>query len=155
MRALLTIILASLLAGCAASQVPSAAEDPMPTTPAPELPPVEEPSAPPLPVPTEWIAAPPPSAPEPDPTPDVDGPFATRIFDGRFEHERLDAATEATIAWRNEGNETHSVVSTDGRFPGSGPIAPGSEFAYTFLGVGDFPYHCRYHHDMAGIVVVR
>lgn len=82
--------------------------------------------------------------------------FVTRIAVGAYEHPRLDAATQATIVWVNEDAPAHSVVSDDGRFAGSGPIAHGSEFRYTFLTPGDYAYHCRYHPDtMRGIVVVR
>lgn len=81
--------------------------------------------------------------------------FETRIFDGAFEHPRLDAATQATLVWQNEGSETHSVVSDDGTFAGSGPIAPGSSFEATFQTPGDHPFHCRYHPEMKGLLVVR
>jgi plastocyanin len=81
--------------------------------------------------------------------------FRTTILDTGFEHPRLDAATQATISWRNTGQQTHSVVSDEGTFAGSGPIAPGSSYEFTFQTVGDYAYHCRYHPDMKGLVVVR
>lgn len=81
--------------------------------------------------------------------------FSTDIRDTGFEHPRLDAFIQAHISWRNAGKETHSVVSDDGRFAGSGPITPGAAFGFTFLQTGDYAYHCRYHPDMKGVVVVR
>ena len=81
--------------------------------------------------------------------------FTTAIFDDAYQHARLDAFVEATIRWWNVGDETHSVVSDDGQFPGSGPIAPHDEYVHTFLRPGDFAYHCRYHPEMTGVVVVR
>lgn len=81
--------------------------------------------------------------------------FTTTILDGRYQHVRLDAFLDGTIRWWNVDDEVHSVVSDDGTFAGSGPIAPGSEFAYTFLTPGDYAFHCRYHPDMTGVVVVR
>src|SRR5687767_8083988 len=48
--------------------------------------------------------------------------FRTSVTDAGYEHARLDAATQATIVWENAGTQTHSVVSDDGAFPGSGPI---------------------------------
>jgi plastocyanin len=81
--------------------------------------------------------------------------FTTAIQDEGYQHERLDATVHATIRWWNVDDEAHSVVSDDGQFPGSGPIPPHGEFTYTFLRAGDFTYHCRYHPEMNGIVVVR
>lgn len=81
--------------------------------------------------------------------------FRTTISDAGFEHTRLDAATQATIVWENTGTQTHSVVSDDGTFAGSGPVAPGSTFTFTFQTAGDYAFHCRYHPDMTGLLVVR
>lgn len=81
--------------------------------------------------------------------------FATSMGDGAFEHARLDAQTQVTVRWTNRDNITHSVVSQDGRFAGSGPIAPGSDFTATFLTPGDYSFYCRYHGAMLGVVIVR
>lgn len=134
MRALLALLVLGLLAGCSTPETSPAA------TPASSL--------------TEPIFG----AGEAEPVPAEPGipyAFRTSIGDGGFEHARLDAATQATIVWKNDGTQTHSVVSDDGTFAGSGPIAPGSEFSYTFQTPGDFAYHCRYHPDMKGLLVVR
>lgn len=81
--------------------------------------------------------------------------FTTTIQDGRFQHTRLDAFVDGTIRWWNVGDETHAVYSNDGAFPSSGPLAPGSEFTFTFLRAGDYGYHCPYHPEMTGVVIVR
>lgn len=77
------------------------------------------------------------------------------LADGILQHPRLDAQTQATIRWWNVDDQTHSIVSDDGMFTGSGPIPSGGEFAFTFQRAGDYTYHCRYHSGMTGIVVVR
>lgn len=89
-------------------------------------------------------------------TPQAPYDYTTAILEGgAYQHERLDALVEATIIWWNVDDEVHSVVSDDGQFAGSGPIPPGGEFVHTFLTAGDFAYHCRYHPEMKGIVIVR
>lgn len=88
--------------------------------------------------------------------PSVPYEFTTAILeDGTYQHDRIDAFTQATITWWNVDDEVHSVVSDDGQFAGSGPIAPGGEFVRTFQTAGDYKFHCRYHANMTGIVVVR
>ena len=87
--------------------------------------------------------------------PQTPAQFTTAILEGgRYQHERLDALIDTTIVWWNVDDEVHSVVSDEGTFAGSGPIAPGGEFAHTFLAPGEHRYHCRYHDAMRGVVVV-
>lgn len=131
MRPLHALALVALAAGCTQGPGAPSASSPFEPSPNDSLPTAQEPKDP--------------------------NTFVTRILPGGvYEHPRLDAATQATIVWRNDDAQTHSVVSVDGQFAGSGPVAPGGEFRHTFLTPGDFAYHCRYHSDaMRGIVVVR
>lgn len=154
MRAFYFFAVLALVAGCTnpLGEVP-ASSGPSPSgpiqTPAPGwTPPVAE-------FPAEAEAAAPVEVA--DGPPPATGPyeFQTSIQDGSYEHPRLDAAPEATIVWQNFGTEAHSVVSDDGTFAGSGPIAPGSEYSFTFLSPGDYAFHCRYHPEMMGLLVVR
>lgn len=87
----------------------------------------------------------------------AEGPsdLRTAIAGGAFAQERLDVGRQATITWTNLDAATHSVVSDDGSFAGSGPIPPGGEFSRTFLTAGEFPFSCRYHPDMKGTLVVH
>lgn len=152
MRPLLFLALASaLLAGCAS---PAANDDEAqpaaPSTPPPATP---SPSAAPPPVP-EPPALPPPTA-EPPALPEGPTEYRTTMREQAFSEPRIEAPKLVTVFWVNEDNLTHSVVSTDGGFAGSGPIPPGGEFSRTFLTAGEFPYYCRYHGNMAGTLVVR
>lgn len=123
----LLALAAALLAGCTAAETSARTEAPAAARFAP---------------------APPPLEPEPY-------EFTTAIVDDAYQHPRLDAFVHATIRWWNTDNETHSVVSDDGQFPGSGPIAPHGEFVHTFLRAGDYAFHCRYHPEMTGTIIVR
>ena len=152
MRPLLFLSALALLAGCASpppedDETPAAPSAPAPSpTPAPTVAvPTALPEPPTLPPPT--VA--PPAAPA--------GPteYRTTMQDEAFTEARIEAPKLVTVFWVNEDSVTHSVVSSDGGFAGSGPIPPGSEFSRTFLTAGEFPYHCRYHGDMAGVLVLH
>ena len=82
--------------------------------------------------------------------------FTTAILeDGTYQHERLELGPQTTIIWWNVDDLTHSVVSDDGGFAGSGPIPPGGEFVRTFQTLGEYSYHCRYHPDMKGTIIIQ
>lgn len=56
-----------------------------------------------------------------------------------------------SILWVNGDNVVHTVTADDGSFD-SGDLQPGSSFGFTFNTVGPYPYHCKYHAEMTGIV---
>jgi len=61
-----------------------------------------------------------------------------------------------TVMWHNcEDGVSHTVTSDDGRFPSSGPLAPGTGYSVTFPDPGRYGYHCSIHPSMTGIVVVE
>lgn len=147
------VALAALASGCA-DRAPSAGPEPTPA-------PAGEPPASPTPTvatPPPLPASPPPVAPPPAEPPALpEGPteHRTAMRAEAYAEPRIEAPKLVTVFWVNEDSVTHSVVSTDGGFAGSGPIPPGGEFSRTFLTAGEFPYYCRYHGNMAGVLVVR
>ena len=59
-----------------------------------------------------------------------------------------------TVSWANNDSSPHTITADDGSF-GSGNIAPGSSFTYTFTTAGTYKYHCLYHPWMVGTVIVK
>lgn len=57
------------------------------------------------------------------------------------------------VTWTNNDPTTHTVTADDGKSFNSGDIAAGATYAFTFMTVGTFPYHCTIH-GMKGKVVV-
>ena len=57
-----------------------------------------------------------------------------------------------TVTWVNNDNAAHTVTASDGSF-GSGSIAPGGSYTYTFTTPGTYRYYCAYHSWMVGVVV--
>ena len=153
MRPLLFLCALALVAGCASPPAADEGDDAEPAAPSPT------PSPPPSPaLETPTLPAEPPSLPPPTTEPPAlpEGPseYRTTMRESAFSEGRIEAPKLVTVFWVNEDSVTHSVVSTDGQFAGSGPIPPGGEFSRTFLTAGEFPYHCRYHGNMAGTLVV-
>lgn len=58
-----------------------------------------------------------------------------------------------TVTWTNNDGVQHTVTSTDGSIQ-SGTLQPGQSFSYTFTAPGTFDYHCEFHANMSGQVVV-
>lgn len=128
--AALSVVALALLAGCAARDEPAATSATGPT---------------------EGVLLR--DSPEDAPRPTE---FTTAILeDGTFQHPRLELGRQTTLIWWNVDDLTHSVVSDDGQFAGSGPIPPGGEFMRTFQTAGTYAYHCRYHPEMQGTIVIE
>ena len=60
-----------------------------------------------------------------------------------------------TIVWNNKDAMTHTVTSDDGSSFNSGNLASGASFSYQAKTAGSFPYHCNYHANMHGTLVVN
>jgi len=58
-----------------------------------------------------------------------------------------------TIRWANRGYNAHTTHSDDDLWYAE--LAPREIFAYTFLAPGTFTYHCDFHPQMTGRVIVR
>jgi plastocyanin len=66
----------------------------------------------------------------------------------------LDALPGDTVTWSNGSQRTHTVTADSGAF-GSGNIASGQSFSWTFAETGTYAYHCTIHPGMTGEVDVR
>ena len=60
-----------------------------------------------------------------------------------------------TVVWRNNDNVAHTATGSNFTAFTTGNINPGESGSYTFNVTGTFPYHCVYHPNMAGTVIVR
>lgn len=73
------------------------------------------------------------------------------IKDFAFAPPILTVKAGATLVWRNDDDEPHSIVSGDQR---SGALDKGDTYASTFATPGTFDYRCGLHPFMKGKVVV-
>jgi len=84
------------------------------------------------------------------------GPGTNEVFiqDMAFNPSTITVAAGTTIKWTNKDLVAHTVTSDTGAF-GSGTLATGDTFTFTFTTAGSFPYHCTPHPTMTATVVVN
>lgn len=71
-----------------------------------------------------------------------------------FAPKELTVKAGSTVAWTNKDDTPHTVTSDNGAF-GSPVMDTDQSFQFTFQEPGRFPYHCRLHPTMTGVVVVQ
>ncbi len=61
------------------------------------------------------------------------------------------------VVWTNNDNTDHTVTDDLSNVggPKSSNIAPGATYSFTFNKSGSFQYHCEFHHEMRGTIVVQ
>src|SRR5215213_9794642 len=82
-----------------------------------------------------------------------DATFDASVVDFAFEPGTLSVPVGATVTWTNTGSRPHTVTADDGSFD-SGRLDPGEQFSQTFDQPGTYTYHCGFHPDMQGSIVV-
>ena len=60
-----------------------------------------------------------------------------------------------TVKWTNNDAIAHTVTSDDGTTFNSGNLAPGASFSFKTNASGTIAYHCNYHSNMHGSLVVN
>lgn len=65
----------------------------------------------------------------------------------------LTVSLGTTVTWINNESVTHTVTSDSALFD-SGNMNKGNSFTYTFNKAGTFPYHCKYHPNMTGKIII-
>jgi plastocyanin len=128
--------------------LPSAAPTPLPTlapTPAPNAAPAPDQAAP---------AAP--TAPAPGAPVAAAANVAAVVVDNRFDPKALTIAVGSTVTWTNNGNNIHTLTSSDGLFD-SGGLLGGQSFSFKFDKAGTYRLICRQHglNGMGAQVIVQ
>ena len=76
-----------------------------------------------------------------------------QVVDFAFEPATMTVPVGSTVTWTNSGSRPHTVTADDGSFD-SGRLDPGEQFSQTFDQAGTFTYHCGFHPEMQGSIVV-
>jgi plastocyanin len=71
-----------------------------------------------------------------------------------FQPGRLEITAGTTVVWTNNDPLQHTVTAIDGSFD-SGLVASGATWGHTFTNPGTYPYSCRPHPFMKGVVIVK
>jgi plastocyanin len=77
------------------------------------------------------------------------------IRDFAYSPNSVTIAVGDTVTWTNQDDVPHTATATDQSVLQSGTISPGSSFSQTFETAGEFPYHCEFHPNMSGTIIVQ
>jgi len=84
---------------------------------------------------------------------DGNGGGDVMIVDFAYDPSAIFVSPGETVTWYNAGGAMHTVDSNSEVFE-SPTLNPGSSYSVTFDSAGFYPYHCDFHANMTGIVVV-
>jgi CSLREA domain-containing protein len=94
------------------------------------------------------------STPPPLPTPTaLEGNGNVTIVDFLFLPSLMTIHVGATVVWENIDPVNHTATSDDGVWD-SGTIPPSGSYQFQFTTVGTYPYHCSFHPNMTGTIIV-
>lgn len=72
-----------------------------------------------------------------------------------FTPSQITVAKGGTVTWTNNDQVAHTVTEDNGEGPDSGSIEPGATYSYTYKNAGSYQYHCKFHPEMRGTIVVK
>jgi plastocyanin len=76
------------------------------------------------------------------------------IEDFEFYPAVLNVKVGTTVRWKNEDEAPHTVTSNTGGVLNSGMLDENETYSHTFTASGTYNYHCNFHPNMTGAVVV-
>jgi len=77
-----------------------------------------------------------------------------RIENFAFNPPTVTVPVGSTVTWTNNDGTLHTVTSATKVFSSAG-LDQGGVFAYTFTNPGTYPYYCKLHPHMTGMIVVK
>lgn len=77
------------------------------------------------------------------------------IRDFAYSPDPIEVPVGSTVVWTNQDAVPHTATSDQRGALQSGAIAPGSSFSQAFDTAGEFAYHCEFHPNMTGTIVVQ
>jgi plastocyanin len=80
---------------------------------------------------------------------------AITIQNFSYQPSSLTVTQGTTVNWTNFDSATHTVTSDSGNDLNSQDLNKGDIYSHTFSQTGTFYYHCKYHPNMKGTIVVQ
>jgi plastocyanin len=90
----------------------------------------------------------------PPPSPETSSTNSASIVNMDYSPGSITVKKGATVTWTNNDDVAHTVTADSGNAFDSGNMDKGKTFSHTFNTAGTFAYHCTYHSNMHGKVVV-
>lgn len=82
------------------------------------------------------------------------GTTTVTLGDNFFGPPNVTVTAGTTVKWTNGGSSSHTTTADDASW-NSGTLAPGASFSQKMNTKGTFAYHCNFHPEMVGTVVVQ
>jgi plastocyanin len=86
-------------------------------------------------------------------------PGANEVFiqSGAFDPVTITVAANTTVTWTNKEGTAHTVTSNAGSSEtfDSGSLSINATFPHLFATPGSYSYHCTFHSNMNGTVIVN
>jgi plastocyanin len=79
---------------------------------------------------------------------------AVDIRDFAYNPASVEIAVGDSVTWTNQDTVPHTATASDAAVLQSGTIAPGASFSQVFEAPGEIEYHCEFHPNMVGTIVV-
>jgi plastocyanin len=90
----------------------------------------------------------------PTPAPEASTSSSVSIANMSYSPSSLTVKKGTTVTWTNNDDVAHTVTADSGNAFDSGNMDKGKNFSHTFDTAGTFAYHCTYHSNMHGKVIV-
>ncbi len=83
--------------------------------------------------------------------------FTIDIEDSSFNPSELKITPGSNVTWVNKDSIPHSLVSDSGSKSGigSGIMEEGNKYTVQFITTGTYAYHCKFHNEERGKIVVE
>ncbi len=82
-------------------------------------------------------------------------PVAATIKNFAYQPNPIQVAVGTKVTWTNNDATQHTVTGTDQTVIKSPTLNPGDTYSVTFTKPGTYDYHCEFHANMHGTVVVK
>jgi plastocyanin len=76
------------------------------------------------------------------------------VKDFAFDPKKIEISLGDTVEWMNQDSFTHSAIA-DSRSFDTGDIPSGERRTFVPMGKGAWDYHCAWHPNMRGSIVVK
>jgi plastocyanin len=81
---------------------------------------------------------------------------SVKIDNFAFKPKELEIAVGTTVTWQNADDVPHTATSKDDpQTFDSGALDTDDKFSFTFTKPGKYPYYCKVHPHMTGVVTVK
>ncbi len=88
--------------------------------------------------------------------PTTQSAVSVKIDNFKFQPKEVEITVGTTVTWQNVDDVPHTATSKgDPQVFDSGALDTDEKFSFTFTKPGKYPYYCKVHPHMTGVVTVK